>query len=328
MTGRRLASGGLIDRNRTLRFTFDGKAYSGHPGDTLASALLANGVRVMGRSFKYHRPRGVWGAWFDDPNAIMNVRLGSVARPNCLASTTPLEDGMELRAVNTFPSARFDLKGGLDMFHRLLPAGFYYKMFMWPDWHLFEPAIRKMAGLGHLEGEALEDFEAEQTHDNCDLLVVGGGAAGLTAASLAAADGQSVVLVDDHTELGGSVYQLPEVEGQLPVDWVASMRRRIEHAGGRVLTRTTAIGVFDHKLVGLMQEHGFTKAPSLIRMRVKRCILATGALDRPVTFANNDLPGVMSLTGLLNLLDATACRSGTRQLPLPTTASPPLRSTG
>ena len=152
MTGFRLKTGGRIDRSRTLNFSFDGKCYTGHPDDTLASALLANGVRVMGRSFKYHRQRGVWGAWFDDPNAIFNIRLNDIDRPNYPAATTYLEDNMQARAVNAFPSVQHDIKCILDLGHHFLSAGFYYKMFMWPDWHLFEPAIRKMAGLGALEG--------------------------------------------------------------------------------------------------------------------------------------------------------------------------------
>ncbi|MEM7599234.1 MAG: 2Fe-2S iron-sulfur cluster-binding protein, partial [Pseudomonadota bacterium] len=170
---------------RPLNFTFDGKRYTGIEGDTLASALLANGVRIMGRSFKYHRPRGPWGAWVDDPNAIMSVRKGDVELPNCQATTTYLEDGMEARAVNAWPSAAFDIKGGLDLFHRWLGAGFYYKTFMWPDWHLFEPAIRKMAGLGHVSDAVLEGYSADQIHDRCDVLVIGGGPAGLVAARLA-----------------------------------------------------------------------------------------------------------------------------------------------
>ncbi|MDB2517008.1 2Fe-2S iron-sulfur cluster-binding protein, partial [Planktomarina temperata] len=129
MTGFRLGTGGRIDRSRVLNFTFDGTRYSGHPGDTLASALIANGVRIMGRSFKYHRPRSVWSAWFDDPNAIFNIRLGDVHRPNCPAATTLLEDGMLARAVNSFPSAARDIKSVLDLGHRFL-SGFYYKMFM------------------------------------------------------------------------------------------------------------------------------------------------------------------------------------------------------
>ncbi|MEL7281920.1 MAG: 2Fe-2S iron-sulfur cluster-binding protein [Pseudomonadota bacterium] len=153
---------------RPLNFTFDGKRYTGIEGDTLASALLANGVRIMGRSFKYHRPRGPWGAWVDDPNAIMTVRKGGIELPNCQATTTYLEEGMEARAVNAWPSAAFDIKGGLDLFHRWLGAGFYYKTFMWPDWHLFEPAIRKMAGLGHVSDAVLEGYSADHGFDRCD----------------------------------------------------------------------------------------------------------------------------------------------------------------
>jgi len=147
MSASRVASGGKIDRNEPLDFTFDGVAYVGCQGDTLASALLANDVRIMGRSFKYHRARGVWGAWTDEPNAVMNVCLGGKNIPNCLATTTYLQQGMQLRSVNAYPSAKRDIKAVLDYLHRWLGAGFYYKTFMWPNWHWFEPFIRNMAGL-------------------------------------------------------------------------------------------------------------------------------------------------------------------------------------
>lgn len=295
MSAERLTSGGKIDRGQQLSFTFDGMSYSGFKGDTLASALLANGVRIVGRSFKYHRPRGVWGAWVDDPNAIFNVRLGGYEFPNCAGATTYLVDGMELKAVNAWPSARFDVKGGLDLFHRWLGAGFYYKTFMWPDWHLFEPMIRKMAGLGRLEPGLSEAYRSDQSHDQCELLVIGGGAAGLAAARAACEAGHNVVLVDDHAEMGGALYRVGGVEGTDAADWVAAQVNAINLAGGRILTETTAFGVFDHKLVGLVQNRTFGEAPKLIRMRAGRVLLATGALDRPLTFANNDLPGIMSL---------------------------------
>lgn len=303
MTGTRLQSGGQIDRERPLNFTFDGRGYSGFEGDTLASALLANGVKVVGRSFKYHRPRGVWGAWLDDPNAIFNVRLGNVSLPNCPATTTFLQDNMQAQAVNAWPSAERDLKGGLDLFHRWLSAGFYYKTFMWPDWHLFEPMIRRMAGLGHLVPTEIPDFVSDQTHDLCDLLVIGGGAAGLAAARAAAEAGQDVVLIDDHRQLGGGLFRrgLP-IEGASPAEWIAQQEKAIHDAGGRILTSTTGFGVYDHNLVGLAVQRGFGRAPKLIRMRADRIILATGALDRPVTFADNDRPGVMSLDGATEFL--------------------------
>ncbi len=295
MTSHRLPQGGLIDRKQVLSFTFDGRPYQGFQGDTLASALLANGVRVVGRSFKYHRPRGVWGAWVDEPNAIMSVRLNGRELPNCLATTTYLEDGMQVRAVNAWPSAQFDLKGGLDLFHRWLGAGFYYKTFMWPNWHLFEPMIRKMAGLGAVTADVDDSYVADQIYDECETLVVGGGASGLAAACAAAQAGQDVVLVDDQHALGGGLFRCERVEGLAPQNWIETQRAAIKAAGGRILTRSTAFGVFDHRMLGLITDRGFGVAPRLTRMRVKRVILASGALDRPKTFANNDRPGVMSL---------------------------------
>ncbi|MEM7193329.1 MAG: 2Fe-2S iron-sulfur cluster-binding protein [Pseudomonadota bacterium] len=278
-----------------LRFTFDGKSYEGREGDTLASALLANGVRIMGRSFKYHRPRGPWGSWVEDSNAIMSVRLGDCELPNCAAATTILEDGMHARSVNAWPSANHDLKGVLDLFHRWLTAGFYYKTFMWPHWHMFEPSIRRMAGLGAVTDDVFQRYRSEQTHDRCDVLVVGGGAAGLVAARAAAESGRDTCLVDDHPDLGGGLLQMSVIEGESPREWIGSQRAAIQSAGGRILSSTTAFGVFDHQLVGLVQQNAFGVAPRLIRMRVGQIILATGAIDRPVTFANNDRPGSLSV---------------------------------
>jgi len=296
MTARRLDSGGLIDRSKPISFWFDGKTYEGFEGDTLASALLANGVSIFGRSFKYHRPRGLWSAWVDEPNAIMNIRLNGKEHPNCLATTTYIEEGMAARSVNAFPTAKYDIKGGLDLFHRFLGAGFYYKTFIWPDWHLFEPAIRRMAGLGAVDREVLEDFQSAQHHAKCDVLVVGGGAAGLTAARAAAEAGKDVVLVDDQRVLGGSLYRCGVAADLDPSDWVAAQKDAIEGSGGRILTHTTAYGIYDHGLVALVQSQGFGRAPALLRMRAEQVIMATGALDRPITFSKNDLPGTMSLS--------------------------------
>ena len=302
MTARRLSQGGLIDRSKPLAFQFDGKPYSGFDGDTVASALLAQGVRIFGRSFKYHRPRGIWGAWFDDPNAIMNIAVNGTEHPNCTATTTYLAEGMTARAVNAWPSAAHDVKGGLDLFHRWLGAGFYYKTFMWPDWHLFEPAIRKMAGLGTVSDTVDPRFVADQIHDHCDLLIVGAGAAGLSAARAAAEQGQNVCLVDDQSRCGGGIYQYPDVDGRPPDVWVSQQITAIEQAGGRVLPQTTAFGVYDHGLIGLAQAGDFGTAPTLIRMRAGQVLLTTGALDRPITFQQNDRPGIMSLSGAAEYL--------------------------
>ncbi len=288
-------TGAALDHGTRLSFTFDGKRYWGTKGDTLASALLANGVRVMGRSFKYHRPRGVWGAWVDEPNAILSVTLNGRELPNCLATTTYLEHGMEARAVNAWPSANRDIKGVLDWGNRFLGAGFYYKTFIWPDWHLFEPSIRKMAGLGAVTLDHLDDYVSDQTHDHCDTLVVGGGPAGLAAARTAAESGQNVMLVDDQQLIGGSAYQLDKIDSQPPTTWVQTQKTAILTAGGRILTQTTAYGVYDHNLVAMVEQGPFGTAPRLWRMRTDRTILATGAIDRPVTFTNNDKPGVISL---------------------------------
>ncbi|WP_282092058.1 FAD-dependent oxidoreductase [Epibacterium ulvae] len=295
MTGHRIGTRGLLDRSKTLSFRFDGKTYQGFQGDTVASALLASGVRIFGRSFKYHRPRGVWGAWFDDPNAIVDIKHGGVHYPNCQATMTQLVDGMEVRSVNAWPTAQKDLKGILDLAQRFMPAGFYYKMFMWPDWHLFEPMIRKMAGIGTLSADVQDDFEAAILHEHCETLVIGGGPAGLTAARAAAKAGKSVLLIDDHPDFGGSSYRYPNDAAEGPSYWVAEQLSAIEDAGGRVLSSTTAIGVYDHQAVSIVTDRGLGTAPVVRKLRPDNVIVATGAVDRPVTFSNNDRPGVMSL---------------------------------
>ncbi|WP_292174861.1 2Fe-2S iron-sulfur cluster-binding protein, partial [Mesorhizobium sp.] len=177
-------TGGLIDRSQTLNFSFDGKRYQGHPGDTLASALLANGVRLMGRSFKYHRPRGVLSAGSEEPNALVELRTGARQEPNTRAAVVELFEGLEARSQNRWPSLGFDALAINDLLSPFLTAGFYYKTFMWPKgfWEkLYEPAIRRAAGLGRLSMQADPD-----TYDkgflHCDFLVIGGGAAGLAAA--------------------------------------------------------------------------------------------------------------------------------------------------
>ena len=191
-------SGGMIDRSRRLSFQFDGQSYVGHPGDTLASALLANGVRLMGRSFKYHRPRGPMTAGSEEPNALVELRRGAHQEPNTRATTTELFDGLQAQSQNRWPSLSFDAMAVNDLLSRFLTAGFYYKTFMWPAafWEkLYEPLIRKAAGLGSLSGEPDPD-NYDKGYLHCDVLVVGSGPAGLAAALTAGRSGKRVILAE------------------------------------------------------------------------------------------------------------------------------------
>src|SRR5215468_5939418 len=192
----RLHSGGLIDRTRSLTFTFDGRIYRGHPGDTLASALIANGVKLVGRSFKYHRPRGILTAGSEEPNALVELRSGARREPNTRATTTEMFDGLEAASQNRWPSLRFDLLSVNSLLAPFFPAGFYYKTFMWPSsfWErVYEPFIRRAAGLGRAAGEPDPDHY-EQAFAFCDVLIIGAGAAGLAAAQVAARSGARVIV--------------------------------------------------------------------------------------------------------------------------------------
>lgn len=296
--------GGLIDRSTTLRFTFNGKPYQGHPGDTLASALLANGVRLMGRSFKYHRPRGVISAGSEEPNALVEMRTGARREPNTRATVAELYDGLEASSQNHWPSLAFDAMAVNDLFANFLTAGFYYKTFMWPRsfWEkLYEPAIRRAAGLGSLSMEADPD-----TYDkgflHCDLLIIGGGAAGLAAALTAARTGARVILADEDHRLGGRLLAESHLLDDAPAtDWIAALEA--EFAGLpnlRILRRTTVFGVFDHGVYGAVERvadqlptPGAQPRQSLWRITAKRAVLAAGATERHIPFRNNDRPGVM-----------------------------------
>lgn len=297
---------------REIAFTFDGKSYRGREGDTIASALLANDVRIVGRSFKYHRPRGIWGAWTEEPNAIFDVAVAGRSTPNVRATTEPLVDDADIRAGNASPSADSDRAAFLDGFASFIPAGFYYKTFLWPDWARFEPSIRAMAGLGRVDPGNEPPAESPQINVSCDVLVMGAGPAGLTAARAAAKAGRRVMLVDDQFAPGGSLLHRPtEIDGSPARDWIAGIVRDLEQTGHRVLSNATAFGVYQHGLVGVWQRR-FGKADALWRVRAKTIIVAAGAIERPLVIPDNDRPGVMSAEAALIYLKRHGVRVGER----------------
>jgi len=294
----RTATGGRIDRSRPLAFEFDGRRYDGFAGDTLASALLANGIRIVGRSFKLHRPRGLMGAWSEEPNAIVQLGSGATAVPNLKATQVELTEGLQARSVNCWPSARWDAFAFLQFFAPLMPAGFYYKTFMWPSWHWFEPAIRRAAGLG-MSPIAPDPDRYEERYEHSDVLVVGGGPGGIAAALAATRAGARVMLVDDRFVLGGSLQSEEKViDGQPALEWVLSAEQELGAASNaRVLKRTTAFGCYDHNLVALSEradpQSRQTFRERLWHVRAAQVVIATGAIERPIVFADNDVPGVM-----------------------------------
>lgn len=287
MTAVRLAAGGgAIERSRPVSFSFDGRTLEGFEGDTIASALLAADVAVVGRSFKYHRPRGIWSAGVEEPNALIDVAGDVQAMPNTRATTEPIRAGLVTKSINAMPTAAGDRNAFIDRFARFIPAAFYYKTFMWPDWHLFEPRIRAMAGLGSVDPVWKPIAPADQINHHCDLLVVGAGPAGLAAAKLAATAGKSVMLVDERFQPGGSLlHRDAEIDGKPASAWIDESIAELERAGHLVLPSTTAFGIYDHNLVGLNQRHHDGRPDTLWRVRPRRIVLATGAIERPLPFA-------------------------------------------
>jgi len=297
--------GGLINRDAPVFFSFDGKTYGGFEGDTLASALLANGVRLMGRSFKYHRPRGVLSAGSEEPNALVELRRDGRQEPNTRATVAELYDGLDARSQNRWPSLAFDAMAINDRFSNFLTAGFYYKTFMWPKafWEkLYEPVIRKAAGLGRLSGQ--DDPDAyDKGFLHCDLLVVGSGPAGLAAALTAGRAGAQVIVADEDFRLGGRLLaETGALQDRAARDWVAEVLAELAALDNvRVMPRTTVFGAYDHGIYGAVERNAdHLPAPetgkprqTLWRIYSKRAVIATGAIERPIAFENNDRPGVM-----------------------------------
>jgi sarcosine oxidase, subunit alpha len=303
----RTAAGGRIERTQTLRFSFDGRTYAGVAGDTLASALLANGVHLTGRSFKYHRPRGILAAGSEEPNALVTVRRDDArVTPNLRATQVELYDGLVAESQNRWPSLQFDLGRINDRLSRFFPAGFYYKTFMWPRkaWKsLYEPAIRRAAGLGRAPTLPDPDRYA-QRYAHCDVLVVGAGPAGIAAALAAAESGARVMLCDETAEFGGSLLAdtAARIDGLESAAWAGeSLATLAANSRVTLLNRTTAFGYFPHNLVGLNQrlsDHLPAAAPGQLRerlwqVRARAVVLATGAIERPLVFPGNDRPGIL-----------------------------------
>lgn len=306
----RLSAGGLIDRSRTLAFTFDGRSYHGHPGDTLASALLANGVRLMGRSFKYHRPRGVATCGSEEPNALVELRSGARREPNTRATMVELYDTLEATSQNRWPSLDLDVLSVNRLVSPFLGAGFYYKTFMWPAafWEkVYEPMIRRAAGLGRA-ADAPDPDPYEKVTSFCDVLVIGAGAAGLAAALAAGRTGARVILCDEDFRLGGKLMgERATIDGASALDFVARAEAELASLPNvRLMPRTTVFGAYDGGEYGAVErvsDHLAVPAPFQPRQRLwrivaKRAVLATGAFDRPIVFPGNDRPGVMSALAL------------------------------
>ena len=314
MSGFRLAhtpaDAASIDRARPLDFTFDGQPFRGFSGDTLASALLANGVDLVSRSFKLHRPRGIMGVGAEDPNALVTLRAEGVATPNVPATTIELTQGLTAESQNRWPSLRFDVLSINGAIARFLPAGFYYKTFMWPAsfWEkVYEPAIRRAAGLGNLGSEP-DTTIADTMHHHCDILVVGSGVAGLATARTAAGSGARLLMLEQDFVTGGGTRLEPALAA-----WRGDCLAAVDPAC--VLTRTTCVAAYSHGVFAAVERivtPGEVDRLRLHIIRTKASVLATGATDRLIAFPGNDRPGVMSADAVRTYASRFAVAPGRR----------------
>lgn len=303
----RTPAGGRIDRARPISFTFDGKRLTGRAGDTLASALLANGQHLIGRSFKYHRPRGIMTAGSDEPNALVDVSRGvGRSAPNLRATQVELYDGLTAISQNRTPSLTFDIGGINERFAAFFPAGFYYKTFMWPKsfWKkVYEPVIRSAAGLGVVP-TAPDPDRYLQRHAHCEVLIAGAGPAGLAAALAASQSGLRVILCDEQSEMGGALLAdtTSLIAGKPAQVWMAeALAELASRPNVMLLPRTTAFGYYPHNHVGLVERvtdhlanpEGQTPRERMWQVRAREVVITTGAFERPLTFPENDRPGIM-----------------------------------
>lgn len=320
----RLASGGRLDRDRTLRFQFNGQSYEAHPGDTLASALLANGVDLVGRSFKYGRRRGIVAAGAEEPNAILQLGATEATQvPNVRATQQEVFDGLVAQPTSGWPSLGFDALGAVGkVFGSLLPPGFYYKTFMFPraGWKLYEKYIRKAAGFGRSpRAEDVDQYDHLNQH--ADVLIVGAGPTGLAAALSAARSGARVILADEQAEMGGSLlHSRDQLDGKAAADWVAEVLAELAgYDNVLLLPRATVNGYHDHNFLTIHErrtDHLADRAPDgmsrqrLHRVRARWVVLASGAHERPLVFGNNDLPGCMLASAVSTYLNRYAVAPG------------------
>jgi len=289
----RLTSGGRIDRSRPLAFRFNGEKLQGYQGDTIASALLANGISTVNRSFKYHRPRGIMSAGVEETNALLTVSDGSGDVPVVRTTVRALLDDLRIKSPSGFPSVNFDLGRVLDFTHKLWTAGFYNKVFKWPNWHWYEGTVRRMAGLGTLpDGEDRNRYFHHNLH--CDVLIVGAGPAGLAAALSSANSGARVLLVEQDHEPGGSLLADNTLIDMIDSDlWISRTRSALEDAAHvTVMMSSTVSGYYDHNFLTIT-DRSTAGVKRFWKVRAKEVVLATGAIEQPLVFENNDRPGIM-----------------------------------
>jgi sarcosine oxidase subunit alpha len=304
----RLESGGRIDRSKPLSFKFNGKKYQGFEGDTIASALLANGIGTVNRSFKYHRPRGVMSAGVEETNALLTVSDGSGDVPVVRTTVRALIDNHQIKSASGFPSVNFDLGRVLDFTHRIWTAGFYNKVFKWPNWHWYEGTVRSMAGLGKLpSGKDENKYFHHNLH--CDVLIVGAGPAGLAAALSAGNSGARVLLVEQDHELGGSLLANSTVIDAVDSDeWIGRTKSALEEAANvTVMTSSTVSGYYDHNFITIT-DRSTAGVKRFWKVRAKEVVLTTGSIEQPLVFENNDRPGIMLAAAAMQYVNRYAVR--------------------
>ena len=301
----RLDKIGLVNRNKKISFKFNGKKYFGYEGDTLASALIANGVHLIGRSFKYHRPRGFFGAGVDEPYAMVQLYRNNETEPNVRATEQELFEGLEAKSINCWPSVNFDIGAINNFLNKFLPAGFYYKTFMWPKsfWYkIYEPFIRKAAGFG-VASTKHDNERYEHKYEYCDLLIAGSGPSGLASAYAAAKNGARIILAEDKPRFGGSLLiSEANIGNQSGKDWAENIITELKKMPNVILkNRAQVFGYYDHNMMvmserisdHLPKSKKYSPKQRLWYIRAKEVVISSGSIERPIVFGNNDTPGVV-----------------------------------